>query len=195
VAQDRCLIVANTRSNPPNDPAAAIPPLDAIPAAVGKPQASALDHGYFSANPMAAMEARDIAPDLATGREPQHASWWSSVAHQPMPPPADASPTVPRAYKRQTELGRAIYRLRQCTGEPVLGIIQDLLGVRQGSRRGLQAAAGAWCLVCPACNLTRLPAFIVGYVRLLYDMSDVSQAYDQALRCPTTSRASRTRLL
>ena len=32
-------------------------------------------------------------------------------------------------------------------------------------------------------------------MRLLYDMSDVSKAYEQALRCPTTRRASRTRLL
>ena len=62
VAQDSFLIVANTLSNHPNDQAEAIPTLDAIPAALGKPQASALDNGYFSANNIAAMEARDIDP-------------------------------------------------------------------------------------------------------------------------------------
>ena len=80
MAQDSFLIVANTLSNHPNDQAEAIPTLDAIPAALGKPQASALDNGYFSANNMAAMEARDIDPSIATGREPHHASWWSYCA-------------------------------------------------------------------------------------------------------------------
>jgi len=162
VAQDSFLIVANTLSNHPNDQAEAIPTLDAIPAALGKPQASALDNGYFSANNIAAMEARDIDPYIATGREPHHASWWSYFAQQPMPPPADASPKVQMAYKLQTEIGRAIYRLRKCTGEPVLGIIKDILGFRQFSLRGLQAAAGEWCLVCTAFNLKRLHTLIVG---------------------------------
>jgi len=162
VAQDSFLIVANTLSNHPNDQAEAIPTLDAIPAALGKPQASALDNGYFSANNIAAMEARDIDPYIATGREPHHASWWSYFAQQPMPPPADASPKVQMAYKLQTEIGRAIYRLRKCTVEPVLGIIKDILGFRQFSLRGLQAAAGEWCLVCTAFNLKRLHTLIVG---------------------------------
>ena len=162
VAQDSFLIVANTLSNHPNDQAEAIPTLDAIPAALGKPQASALDNGYFSANNIAAMEARDIDPYIATGREPHHASWWSYFAQQPMPPPADASPKVQMAYKLQTEIGRAIYRLRQCTGEPVLGIIKDLWGFRQCSLRGLQGAAGEWCLVCTACNLKCLHTLLVG---------------------------------
>jgi transposase len=162
VAQDSFLIVANTLSNHPNDQAEAIPTLDAIPAALGKPQASALDNGYFSANNIAAMEARDIDPYIATGREPHHASWWSYFAQQPMPPPADASPKVQMAYKLQTEIGRAIYRLRKCTVEPVLGIIKDILGFRQFSLRGLQGAAGEWCLVCTAFNLKRLHTLIVG---------------------------------
>jgi hypothetical protein len=34
----------------------------------------------------------------------------------------------------------------------VLGIIKDILGFRQCSLRGLQAAAGEWCLVCMAFN-------------------------------------------
>ena len=60
------------------------------------------------------------------------------------------------AYKFHTESGGAIYRLRKCTVEPVLGIIKDILGFHQFSLRGLRAAAGAWCLVCMAFNLKRL---------------------------------------
>lgn len=66
------------------------------------------------------------------------------------------------AYKLQTEIGGAIDRLRKCPVEPVLGISKDSLGCRQGSLRGLWAAAGAWCLVCLACNVKRLPTLTMG---------------------------------
>ena len=69
VEQDSFLIVASTLSNHPNDQAEAIPTLDAIPLALGKPKAGALDNGYFSATNIAAMEARDIEPYIATGRD------------------------------------------------------------------------------------------------------------------------------
>jgi hypothetical protein len=58
------------------------------------------------------------------------------------------------AYKLQTDLGQAIYRLRKCTVEPVIGIIKEVMGFRQFSLRGL--AAAEWCLVCLAYNLKRL---------------------------------------
>ena len=41
------------------------------------------------------------------------------------------------AYKLQTEVGRAIYRLRKCTVEPVFGCLKEVLGFRQFSLRGL----------------------------------------------------------
>jgi hypothetical protein len=156
VEQDSFLMVANTLSNHPNDQAEAIPTLDAIPLALGKPKAGALDHGYFSTTTITAMEARDIEPYIATGRTPHHPSWQAYFAQQPPLPPADGSPKVPMAYKLQTEIGGAVYRLRTCTVEPVLGIIKDILGFRQCSLRGLWAAAGEWCLVCMAFHLKRL---------------------------------------
>jgi hypothetical protein len=162
VEQDSFLIVANTLSNHPNDQAEAIPTLDAIPLALGKPKAGALDNGSCSATNIAAMEARDIEPYIATGRTPHHPSWLASFAQQPTLPPGDASPKVHMAYKLQTEIGGAIYRLRKSTVEPVLGIIKDSLGFRQFSLRGLWAAAGEWCLVCLAFNLKRLHTLTMG---------------------------------
>jgi hypothetical protein len=162
VEQESFLIVAHTLSNHPNDQAEAIPTLDAIPRALGTPKAGALDNGYFSATTIAAMEARDIEPYIATGRVSHHPSWQAYFAQQPAPPPADASPKVQMAYKLQTEIGGAVYRLRKCTVEPVLGIIKDLLGFRQFSLRGLWAAAGEWCLVCIAFNLKRLHILTTG---------------------------------
>ena len=156
VDQESLLIVANTLSNHPNDYADMEPTLDAIPAELGTPGAAAMDNGYFSAGNITACEERGIDPYIATGREPHHQSWKARFAELPAPPSEDASPTVKMAYKLQTEIGKAIYRLRKCTAEPIIGIIKEILGFRQFSLRGLAAAAGEWCLVCLAFNLKRL---------------------------------------
>jgi len=156
VDQDSLLVVGHTLSNQPSDTAAALPTVDAIPPAVGKPQAAALDNGYFSPTNITELEARGIEPYIATGREPHHRSWRTFFATTPAPPAADASPVVQMAYKLQTAIGQAIYRLRKCTVEPVIGIIKEVLGFRQFSLRGLEAAAGEWGLVCLAWNLKRL---------------------------------------
>ena len=156
VEQESFLIVANALSNHPNDKAEALPTLDALAPELGQPVAAALDNGFFSEANIAAVAARGIEPYIATGRGAHHQSWRALVAEQPAPPPDNATPIVKMAYKLQTEVGQAIYRLRKCTVEPVIGIIKEILGFRQFSLRGLPAAAGEWCLVCLAFNLKRL---------------------------------------
>ena len=162
VDQASLLIVATSLSNRPNDKQEAEPTLDAISPDVGTPDAAALDNGYWSPGTLKALEERGIDAYIATGREPHHLSWETFFAKQPAPPPADASPKVKMAYKLQTEIGRAIYRLRKMTVEPVIGLIKEVLGFRQFSLRGLTAAAGEWCLVCLAFNLKRLHVLMAG---------------------------------
>jgi transposase len=156
VDQASLLIVATSLSNHPNDQQEAEPTLDALPPQVGTPTSVSLDNGYFSETNIQACEQRGIEPYIATGHEPHHRNWQTFFAQQPAAPPDDASPKVKMAYKLQTEIGQAIYRLRKCTVEPVIGIIKEVLGFRQFSLRGLAAAAGEWCLVCLAFNLKRL---------------------------------------
>ena len=156
VAQDSLLSVAQSLSNPPNDHAQAQPTLAAIPPALGTPSAAALDNGYFSAAHSEHFEALGIDPDIATGRDPHPPRWPERFAQRRTPPPAQASPKVKMAYKLPTKIGKATYRLRTCTVEPVIGIIQEPLGFRQFSLRGLSAVAGEWALVCLSFNLKRL---------------------------------------
>ena len=156
VDQASRLIVAHSLSNHPNDQHELEPTLDALPPGLGQANAAAADHGYFSADNIDACLERGIEPYIATGREPHHRPWQSLFVQEPTPPPEDASPTLLMAYKLQTEIGRAIYRLRKCTVEPVIGIIKEVLGFRQFSLRGLAAADGEWGLVCLAFNLKRL---------------------------------------
>jgi transposase len=154
--QESLLIVAHTLSNHPNDKQEAIPTLSAISPEVGKPEAVAMDNGYFSQTNIKACENLGIDPFIATGCEPHHLDWHTFFQEQPEPPAEDANPTVKMAYKLQTEIGQAIYCLRKSTVEPVIGIIKEILGFRQFSLRGLWAAAGEWCLVCLAFNLKRM---------------------------------------
>jgi transposase len=154
--QHSLLIVAHALSNHPNDKQEATPTLDALPSEVGKPEAVAMDAGYFSEANVNACEKRGIDPYIATGREPHHLDWHTFFQEQSEPPAENVSPKVKMAYKLQTEIGQAIYRLRKCTVEPVIGIIKEVLGFRQFSLRGLMAAAGEWCLVCLAFNLKRM---------------------------------------
>ncbi|MDP3047403.1 MAG: IS1182 family transposase [Chloroflexota bacterium] len=162
VDQASLLIVGQTLSNHPNDQKEAVPTVDAIPAALGRPPAAALDNGYFGAPNVAAFEARGIEPYIATGREPHHQTWQERFLEQPAPPSEDASLKEKMAYKLQTAIGKAIYGLRKCTVEPVIGIIKEVLGFRQFSLRGLTAVAGEWCLVCLAFNIKRLHVLLQG---------------------------------
>lgn len=162
VDQASLLVVGESLSNHPTDQQEVEPTLDAIPPCLGLPSAAALDAGYFSEANIAAFEHRQIEPYIATGRDPHHPSWWERFAEAAAPPADEARPKVKMAYKLKTALGQAIYRLRKCTVEPVIGIIKEVLGFRQFSLRGEQAAAGEWCLVCIAFNLKRLHTLLQG---------------------------------
>lgn len=162
VDQETMLIVAHRLSNHPNDKAEAEPTLAALPAQLPTPLAVALDNGYFSAGNITACERRGIEPYIATGREPHHQSWQERFAQAPEPPPVDATPTEKMAYKLQTAIGKAIYRLRKCTVEPVIGIIKAVLGFRQFSLRRLDPVRDEWALVCLAFNLKRLHTLSLG---------------------------------
>ncbi len=162
VDHDSRLVVGNWLCNQPNDKQAALPTIDTVPPAVGRPKKANLDTGYFSENNIAGLEERGIDPYIATGRSPHHQGWRAFFLDNPDPPADDASVKEQMAYKLRTEIGNAIYRLRKSTVEPVIGIIKEVLGFRQFSLRGLFAAGGEWTLVCLAYNLKRLHTLQVG---------------------------------
>jgi hypothetical protein len=115
-----------------------------------------LDNGFFSAHNILAFEQRGIEPYIATGREAHRKDLNTLLGNTLPTPPEDATPLEKMAYKLSTEIGQAIYRLRKCTVEPVIGIIKEILGFRQFSLPGLKKVTGEWCLVCLAFNLKRL---------------------------------------
>jgi len=156
VEHESRLIVGNTLSNHPNDKREGPPTAQAIPAELGKPKAAAMDNGYFSPYVIQAFEVMGIDPHISVGRDGHHVDLHTLLEGEPEPPPDNADYKVKMVYKLQTEAGKAIYKLRKSTVEPVIGIIKEVMGFRQFSLRGLAAAAGEWSLVCLAYNLKRL---------------------------------------
>ena len=157
VTAESLFIVGQSLSNHPTDHGELLPTVDSSPAALGVPAAAAADTGFFSAANVAQMEARGVDPHIATGRSGHQRDWHDHFAPEAPPPlPVAATVREKMAHKLRTLAGRAIYRRRKCTVEPVIGIIKEILGFRQFSLRGLPKATGEWCLVCLAYNLKRL---------------------------------------
>lgn len=156
VDQESLLLVGHSLSNHANDTAEVEPTLASIPEPLGPIAAAALDTGFFSEGNLAALAARGIDAYVATGRTPHHCSWQAYFEEAGDPPSEGASLREQMAYKLRTALGKAIYRRRKCSIEPVFGQIKETMGFRQFSLRGIAAAAGEWCLVCLAYNLRRL---------------------------------------
>jgi len=160
VSHQSLLVVATSLSNHPNDQLDALPTVDAIDPRLGQPKRAALDNGYFSITNIEGLQNRGIEPYIATGRQSHHLTWKTGLEDLGDPPAPEATATLKMAYKLKTDDGHALYRLRKCTVEPVIGIIKETIGFRQFSLRGLTKVQGEWSLVCLAFNLKRLHRLI-----------------------------------
>jgi transposase len=129
--------------------------LAALPEELGKPETLLADNGYFSAANVTACEAGNIAPLIATGRNPHHPSLAERFAPAPAAP-SDPTPVQAMAHRLKTPEGKKLYGLRKQVPEPVFGIIKSVLGFRQFLLRGLDRVRGEWSLVTMAWNLKRM---------------------------------------
>lgn len=190
--QASLLVLGVQVSDHPNDIQEMLPTLDAIPPVVGKPKAAASDAGFFSESNIAGCVARGIDPYIATGREAHR--WPLAEVLTPQAPGAPEEHTSPRATmaaKLRTPEGRAIYRQRKCTVEPVIGIIKEVLGFRQFSLRGLVQVTGEWLLVCLAYNIKRLHTLLGGVVPTTAHSAALGAALVVVLLAPLASLIGR----
>lgn len=137
------------------------PDLQSIPPQLGVPAAALADCGYVNREAFARIGAAPAAPSLyvSVHREDAHAE----RRYDYRPREKIRSPKRPvdpvllaMADKLRTAEGRALYRKRMQSVEPVFGIIKQVLGFRQFLLRGLKKVTGEWTLVCTAYNLKRL---------------------------------------
>jgi transposase len=141
-----------------NDKREVAPTLEQIaqlPEALGEVKTLVADNGYFSQANVVACAQAGIEPLLAIKRESHHIPLMERFAPDPDAPPAkDALTTM--VHRLSTQGGKALYKLRKQTVEPVFGIIKQVMGWRHMSMRGLHKAQGEWNLVTLAWNIKRM---------------------------------------
>jgi hypothetical protein len=158
VETDSRLIVGNRVSQSPNDKQELASDLQEVQKTVTPAQAL-VDSGFVSQAAIEKIEAETPGLQIlaAIERQPHGRTIQQLENHpDPEPPGADASFAQKMKHRTSTAAGRALYKLRQQTVEPVFGIIKQAMGFRRFSMRGLSKVSLEWNLVCLAYNLKRL---------------------------------------
>jgi transposase len=163
VEVDSRLIVGQRVAQASNDQEQLVPTVRAIPPAVGGVKEVLVDSGFVSEAAIRQLE-RD-AQDQPTGttvlaavKRERHGRTVAQLERRadPPAPPAQAPWLERMAYRTATAAGRARYKLRQQTVEPVFGILKEALGFRRFLLRGLENVSLEWTLVTLAYNFKRL---------------------------------------
>jgi len=152
------LIVGARVTQAPNDKQQLVPTLGAVQQHAS-PATVLVDSGFVSE--MAVTQAERETPGLsilaALIREPHGRTVAQLEKREDPPEPAPEASFAERMRQRtSTAAGRALYKLRQQTVEPVFGIIKEAMGFRRFSLRGHKKVSLEWDLVCLACNVKRL---------------------------------------
>ena len=153
---DDMVVVGAYSNSHANDKQEFIPAIESVPEGLsGEITAAVADTGYFSEKNIDHCEQMKIEPIVSTSRE-KHNSFLSNILNPDLTDDEPfASPVEKMTRKLKNEEGKAIYKRRKQTVEPVFGIIKEILGFRRFSLRGEAQADAEWSLVCSAYNLKR----------------------------------------
>lgn len=198
------LVVGQLVTDAPNDKQQLNPALDSIPSAVALPKNVLADTGYYGDNAIEKAEVGDGPRVYCAMAKSGHRLRVSDLEKKPLPsaPAAGAPMKEQMAYRLKTSEGKALYKLRKQTVEPVFGVIKEVLGFRRFSMRGKKKAETEWCLVCLSYNLKkiftlsqgcapkrskrpekrRIPAFLEGIRALLKDIACMERLVEEYRR-------------
>jgi hypothetical protein len=163
-AEGSALIVGQHLSQSASDAGELPGAYAAIPEEVGRPEAILADAGYLNAAAIETLQQQGCEVYCSTHREDAH----SERRYDYRPPEKSqrkrlklTHPTlIAMREKLATETGKAIYKLRAQSVEPVFGIIKSVMGFRSFQLRGLEKVRGEWNLVCLSYNIKRLHTLI-----------------------------------
>ena len=130
--------------------------IKAIPATLGRPETVLADNGYANGAAVAALADAEIEALVSTAAEGRRRTHDFRPARPSAPRELKAEWLKAMAEKLASEEGRALYKLRRQTVEPVFGIVKAVLGFTGFSLRGLDKVTGEWDLVALAYNCKRL---------------------------------------
>ena len=114
------------------------------------------DAGYYGEEAVKETTATGVDVLCATTKD-----WKQRKALRDAPPPRGRIPDNLTPMERMdrkllTKRGRALYRLRSQTVEPVFGQIKGVRGIDRFLLRGIDGASGEWKLACGTHNLLKL---------------------------------------
>ena len=156
VDTESMLIVGNHLSDQPTDKQLLEAGLQAARAGGFEPDKLLADCGYLDSKAIERIEAGGVKAYVAVGRQCHRRTLESVLGEDEPEPLAEGAGVKERmAHKLASKQGKAVYRLRKQTVEPVFGIIKEVLRFRQFLMRGKDKAATEWNLVCTAYNLKR----------------------------------------
>lgn len=154
------LIVGGYVSDAPNDKEQLPAIVAAISPAAGAAENILADTGYFSERAVKQVENHGRGPTVyAALKRHAHGRSVADLEEKKDPP----APHLPgaciaeiMAHRLETATGKALYKLRKETVEPVFGIVKEVLGFRRFSMRGKEKANIEWDLVSISANIKRL---------------------------------------
>jgi transposase len=164
-AVDAALLIVGERvSTAPNDKRELVPTTAAInPIVAPQVETILVDSGFYSETAVQGVEYKpDGTPSgvtvLAAVEKLSHHKAVADLLPQPEPPPPGPGTSAKErmAHRLKTASGKALYKLRKQTVEPVFGIIKEVMGFRRFSLRGHAKVSLEWTLVCVSYNLKRL---------------------------------------
>jgi transposase len=152
------LIVGQLVTDAPNDKEQLNPVLESIPSEVVEPENVLADTGYYSEKAVRKAES-DNGPKVycAIAKSGHHVSV-GDLEKKPVdfPPSPDAPMKERMSHRLGTPEGKALYKQRKQTVEPVFGVIKEVLGFRRFSMRGKEKTQTEWSLVCLSYNLKKI---------------------------------------
>lgn len=164
-AVDQAMLIVGERvSVAANDKQELVPTAASIsPVVVEEVKAVLVDSGFYSE---AAVQAVEEKPEgtltgltvYAAVEKLSHHKTVADLLPQPEPavPGPEATAKEIMAHRLKTEAGKALYKFRKQTVEPVFGIIKEVMGFRRFLLRGREKVSLEWTLVCVSYNLKRM---------------------------------------
>jgi transposase len=150
------ILTTNIATTPSDQPTFAATIL-AMQETVGLPQIVLADAGFASGEAVAALKAKKIEPLVAIARTQPHRAYDFRPPPEPGSRRAIKKPwRIEMKAKLESEDGKALYKKRKQTVEPVFGIVKSAMGFRHFSLRGLAKVATEWTLVSLAYNCRRI---------------------------------------
>jgi transposase len=156
-AEGSQLILATNMATTPSDQPTFAATILSMEKTVGLPRTVLADAGFASGAAVAQLEEHKIEPLVAIARTQPHRPYDFRPPPTAKPERRIAEPwRIAMKAKLQTDDGKARYKKRKQTVEPVFGIIKSAMGFTHFHLRGLANVAAEWLLVALAYNCRRL---------------------------------------